>query len=338
VIVAYISGHGFGHYIRAAAVLAQLRDVHLRTNGRALMLARKAGWDVTEVDVGPGIVQNGPLESDLPATRRALDQHLADWPRLVAEEAAFLRRSRARLVFGDVPPLAFAAAAEAGVPSVAMANFSWSWIYDAYPDFQHIADHMRRAESLASLLLELDMGGGLDAFPRRRRIAPVARPLRHQRAAVRSRLGVTKTMVLFSLGGYGDDFTVDVRGGRHQLFVTSGKIPGATPIEPTDELGHHELTAAADCVIGKPGYGTVAECLRRPTPLCWLPRSDFREHQPLAEAIQRWLPNAPLTVDELRSGRWADIVDAAIAARPRETPPAPDGAAEAAAILREMVA
>jgi hypothetical protein len=337
VIVAYISGHGFGHYIRAAAVLAQLRDVHLRTNARALLLARKAGWDVADVDVGPGVVQKGPLASDLPATLRACEQYLADWPRLVAEEAAFLRRSRARLVFGDVPPLAFAAAAEAGVPSVAMANFSWSWIYDAYPGFADVAAHMRRAESQASLLLELDMGGGLDVFPRRRRIAPVARPLRHARADVRTRLGVTKTMVLFSLGGYGDDFTVDLAGaGRHQVFVTSGRVPGATAIEPTDELGHHELTAAADCVIGKPGYGTVAECLRRPTPLCWLPRSDFRENQPLAEAIRRWLPNAPLTVDDLRGGRWADLVDAAIASSPREQPPAPDGAAEAAAILREF--
>ena len=34
------------------------------------------------------------------------------------------------LVVGDVPPLAFEAAAEAGVDSVAVANFSWDWIYE----------------------------------------------------------------------------------------------------------------------------------------------------------------------------------------------------------------
>ena len=34
---------------------------------------------------------------------------------------------------GDIPPLAFAAAAAAGVPAIALCNFTWDWIYGAYP-------------------------------------------------------------------------------------------------------------------------------------------------------------------------------------------------------------
>jgi hypothetical protein len=357
VLVAYISGHGFGHFVRASAVLSLIHrspntrvKTHLRTNGRAFFLAGRADWaaSITEVDVGPGVVQRGPLATDLPATRRALEQHLANWPRLVAKEAEFLRQSGAQLVFGDVPPLAFAAAAEAGVPSVAMANFSWSWIYDGFaavdPFFADAAAFLRQAESQATLLLHLDMGGGLDAFPRHQRIAPVARPLSRPRDAIRAALGVEKarTFVLFSLGGFGDDLEVQLQGtSRHQVLVTSVKMqnppPGVRVIDVTDELPHHELAAAADCVIGKPGYGTVTECLRRPTPFCWLPRGDFREGPPLTEAIRRWLPSAPLELEDLRTGRWSDIVDAAIAASPQETPPAPDGAVEAAAVMRQML-
>ena len=33
------------------------------------------------------------------------------------------------MVLGDIPPLAFLAAAQAGVPGVGMSNFSWDWIY-----------------------------------------------------------------------------------------------------------------------------------------------------------------------------------------------------------------
>ena len=264
------------------------------------------------------MVQRGPLATDLPATRRALEQHLADWPRLVAREAEFLRQSGAQLVFGDVPPLAFAAAAEAGVPSVAMANFSWSWIYDGFaavePFFADAAAFLRQAESQATLLLHLDMGGGLDAFPRHQRIAPVARPLSRPRDAIRATLGLEKarTFVLFSLGGFGDDLEVQLqRDRRHQVLVTSVKMqnppPGVRVIDVTDALPHHELAAAADCLIGKPGYGTVSECLRRPTPFCWLPRGDFREGPPLTEAIRRWLPSAPLELEDLRTGRWGDI-------------------------------
>jgi L-arabinokinase len=353
VLVAYITGHGFGHFVRSSAVLSRLEGVqtHLRTNVRAFSLARRAHWaaTVTEVDVGPGVVQRGPLASDLKATRRALERHLAAWPRLVAEEAAYLRQSGARLVFGDIPPLAFAAAAQAGIPSLGLANFSWSWIYagcaDLDPWFASVADQMREAEGLATLLLSLEMGGGLESFPRRQPIAPVARPIARSRQEVRAALGLEKarTFVLFSLGGFGDDFELDLRGSEaHQVVATSVKIPNPPPgvllVEPSDALPHHELVAAADCLIGKPGYGTVAECLRRSTPFCWLPRTDFREHEPLADAVRRWLPQAPITVDDLRSGRWSERVDAAMASTPREPAPAPNGAIEAAETLQRFLA
>src|SRR5689334_20526473 len=123
-LVAYVTGHGFGHFVRSAAVLERVAAagarVHLRTNDRALALAARAPWasSIAEVDVGLGVAQRGPLEVDLPATRAELEAHLARWPRLVEEEARFLRAAGARAVYADVPPLAFAVAAHAGVPSV----------------------------------------------------------------------------------------------------------------------------------------------------------------------------------------------------------------------------
>ncbi len=108
-------------------------------------------------------------------------------------------------------------------------------------------------------------------------------------------------------------------------------------VEVGDSLGHHELVAAVDAVIGKPGYGTVAECLWQPTPLCWLARGEFREAAPLGESIERWLPSAPISLDDLKSGRWSEIVERAIATTPPERAPTPNGAAEAAAILQSML-
>ncbi len=231
VLVAYVSGHGFGHFVRSSAVLSRMdgAQIHLRTNGRALSLADRAHWaaSVSEVDVGPGMIQRGPLETDQPATFAALARYLTDWPRLVDGEAAFLRQCGARLVFGDVPPLAFAAAARAGVPSVAMANFSWSWIYDGC-GFSDAAARMREAESQATLLLELAMGGGLDHFPRRRAILPVARTLHRTRAQIRAATPAfadpARRFVLLSLGGFGDDLKIAVSGSdQHRLIVTSAR-------------------------------------------------------------------------------------------------------------------
>jgi hypothetical protein len=152
--------------------------------------------------------------------------------------------------------------------------------------------------------------------------------------------------VLLSLGGFGEDEELQVApSARHHLLVTSARLPrpssNASYIEVGEighpMFGHHELVAAVDCVIGKPGYGTVAECLRRPTPLCWLSRSGFREEPKLVEAIERWLPSAHLTLDDLASGRWQDQVDAALASAPREPPPTPEGATQAATLLRSFL-
>src|SRR5215211_1835008 len=123
VVVAYLSGHGFGHFIRSEVVLERLADdveIHVRTDGRALELARAATWpaSVGEVDLGPGAVQRGPLAVDLDATCAALAAHHAAWPAIIDDEAAFVRASGANLVYADVPPVAFEIAARAGVPSV----------------------------------------------------------------------------------------------------------------------------------------------------------------------------------------------------------------------------
>jgi hypothetical protein len=168
-IVVYLSGHGFGHYTRSEAVLERLlqlapsTELHLRSSDRALRLAERAAAagervrfaSVAEVDVGPGVAQRGPLAVDVPATRAALQQHLDRWEQTVADEAAFARAIGARLVYADVPPIAFAAAARAKLPSVALANFSWSWIYDGYADqdgwFAEAAARLRAAEAQATL-------------------------------------------------------------------------------------------------------------------------------------------------------------------------------------------
>src|SRR5262249_11204731 len=96
-LVAYLSGHGFGHFTRSEAVLAPLAArgvrVHVRTNGIALALAARATWarSVEEVDVGPGLVQDGPFDVDLAATAASLRAHLAAAEDVARREARAAR-------------------------------------------------------------------------------------------------------------------------------------------------------------------------------------------------------------------------------------------------------
>src|SRR5204863_361743 len=70
------------------------------------------------------------------------------------------------LVVGDIPPLAFAAAARAGVKALALGNFTWDWIYGNYPAFEALAPDvvptMRAAYAAATRALRLPFHGGFE--------------------------------------------------------------------------------------------------------------------------------------------------------------------------------
>lgn len=354
-VLAYVSGHGFGHWTRTAPLLEELAartPVHVRTGGRALPWALRASWaaSVEEVDVGPGAVQDGPLAVDVPATRAALGAHLARWPALVRGEVQRGRALGARLVVADVPPLAFEVARRLELPAVAVANFTWSWAYAHYaaqdPWFEVASARLRVAEGLATHVVALPGGGGLDALGPPRPLLALRRPptrsyLEARRALPRPRPDDPRPVVLISFGGYGDalDLSAVARDNPAYAFVSFAPPRGAAPenlvVLPHDhDLPHQDLVLAADALVGKPGYGTISECLTRPTPFVAVRAGDgFREHARLRAFAARHLPWAELTKDELLTGRWAGALEAAHEARPAEAPP-PDGLPEARAVLR----
>lgn len=342
-VLAYVSGHGFGHWTRSTPLLEALAaraPVHVRTSGRALPLARRARWaaSVEEVDVGPGAVQDGPLAVDVAATRAALAEHLERWPALVSEEVARGRALAVRMVYADVPPMAMEVARRLGVPAVAVANFTWSWAYEHYaahdPWFEVASARLRVAEGLATHVVALPGGGGLDALgaPRRPlaiRRPPTCPPDEARRRVPRPRPDDPRPVVLISFGGYGDalDLSAVARHNPDFAFVSfappRGPVPENLVVLPHDhDLAHQDLVLGADALVGKPGYGTISECLTRPTPFVAVRTGDgFREHARLRAFGARHLPWAEVALDELLAGRWAAPLRAAMAARPLEPPP-----------------
>ena len=108
---------------------------------------------------------------------------------------------------GDIPPLAFAAAAAAGVPSVALGNFTWDWIYAGYPETPAaLLRAIRDAYAQASVALRLPMAGGFEGLESKTRDIPfIARHSHRDPGDVRRALGVPddQPMVLTSFGAYG---------------------------------------------------------------------------------------------------------------------------------------
>ena len=151
-IAFYISGHGFGHASRSVTVINALRErrpglpVLVCTNAPPTLITPSVTEPVTlrALECDTGLAQIDSLRADEAGSLRRAAAFHADLPDKARREADVLRAYGVRLVVGDIPPLAFAAAAAAGLKSVAVANFTWDWIYEGFPEYDVLIAGMRR--------------------------------------------------------------------------------------------------------------------------------------------------------------------------------------------------
>jgi hypothetical protein len=350
-IAVYVSGHGYGHATRVGEVLREVRvrqpklPITVVTSGPEGLYRRAipGPFDFRAEATDTGLAQHNALVIDEAGTVDAWRRFDAGYDARVAREAQWLRTAGARVVLGDVPPLAFDAAGEAGVTSIALANFSWDWIYRhlaaRHPALHEAADRAAAAYARCGLLLELPFAGDLAAFPRRERIPLVARRPCVAREDARRRLNIKETVVLMSFGGLGlPGFDPAVLARMPELtFVVSdgaGPLPanvrrvGTTEIEDAG-LEYVDLVGAADVVVTKPGYGIVSDAIGAGTRMLYTDRGDFPEYPILVREMADWLACAYVTNHDLLGGAFGAAVQA-LCARPLPAPPPMEGARQAA--------
>ena len=348
-LVAYASGHGFGHVTRLCEVLRAVRDrapelpvtvvgavpewlVRPRVPGRVEF--RPLACDV-------GLAQRDALLIDECATAALCRGFEATWEARIDAEVEFLRACRARVVLGDIPPLAFAAAARAGVESIALGNFTWDWIYlhlaDRQPSLAESAARAARAYEQAGLLLELPFSGAFPAFPRRERVGLVARRPQVDGSEARRRLRLdARPAALVSFGGVGlPGLTREVLGRDPELqFVLPEDVgPGLL-----DALGldYPDVVGAVDVVVTKPGYGIVSDAIGARTRVVYTERGDFPEYPVMVREMPRWLACAHVGNEDLRAGRIGEPIRQVLA-QPLPPPVDLGGAERAAGHILEML-
>jgi UDP:flavonoid glycosyltransferase YjiC (YdhE family) len=327
----YISGHGFGHAARAVELIhtlvAQRPDLHVivRTSARPALFAPVAGdrVELQRCDTDSGLTQRDSLTIDEEDSARQAARFYATFDERAAHEAARLVAAEANLVVGDVPPLAFAAAARAGVPSIAVANFTWDWIYSVYPAFDRLAPDaaaaIRAAYAQTTRALRLPLHGGFEPMRDVTTDIPfIARRSARERAETRRAAGIAdgdaRPVVLPSFGAYGVALPLDA-------VRRSGRLTVLDPSRVPDGFRYQDLVAAADVVVSKPGYGIASECVANGTPLLYTSRGRFIEYDVFAAEMPRVLRCRYISQEDLLAGRWADAVDALLA-----QPAPPEGA------------
>jgi hypothetical protein len=355
VLAAYVSGHGFGHCVRTATVLRQVRALD---PGMRIAVVTAGPESVFRQALGPeflfraesadvGVVQKGALVIDAKGTFAAWEVFERDRDVRIEREAAWLRGIGARVVLGDIPPLAFAVAARAGLPAVGMSNFSWDWIYRHLaryePRLLQAAEAATRDYAGATRFLQLPFAGDLSVFPRREPIPLVARRPSVSREEGRRRMDLgSAPAVLLSFGGLGlPALDLAVFAGLRDFQFVIEPAPKDPPanvrVVGPEELVRRRMTfldleAAVDVVVTKPGYGIVSDAIACRTRMVYTERGDFPEYPILVEEMVRWLPAQYVSNDDLLAGRLQPALEAALAKGFPE-PPRMDGAEVAARAL-----
>ncbi|GAB4332255.1 MAG: hypothetical protein Kow0089_00060 [Desulfobulbaceae bacterium] len=322
-----ITSHGFGHAARAMAVmeaLAEMTDLRLTVVSTVLEWFLRSSFagsmTIHALPTDVGLVQRTALEEDLEATLSALDAFYPVREETLAPVVDIV--AGCDLVLCDIAPLGILAAREAKVPSVLLENFTWDWIYEPYrsscPGITPFIDYLAGIYETADYRVRtIPVCGEAQADLT---VSPVARSFRESPRRVRERFGVLtgQRMVLVSMGGIGMQQLPlnDMHRMEDVVLLISGYRGDEPPgrffnlrIIPADEVVHHpDLVRAADAVIGKVGYSTLAETYHAGVPFGYVQRPGFRESEPLSEFIEREMASMEIEPEAFASGSWPAVV------------------------------
>lgn len=304
-VLFYVSGHGYGHAVRAGEIIrALLRNepetrILVRTQAPARMFPDNVEFSSAEFD--PGVVEKVPgVIIDEEATRNGLLRFLEKWDRVQEAEIEFAYRERVTLIVADIPAMAGYVAAELGVPCIGISNFTWDWIYEPYaPEY---LSKLEGGYHRMTVLLRLPFAQTtrLDAF---REIIDV--PLVARKSVTRKstrQIGPPETfptgrmrVLLGSRAEISPEALANAAAACPEFELTS--------VEPG--IPFEERFAACDLVIAKLGFSMLAECIANRKPLLYPPRKSFREEGILQKNAGLHIPAMPIPLDDFYSGTWA---------------------------------
>lgn len=324
----FITPHGFGHATRSAAVMEALlrrrsgiRFELFTTSPKQFFensIGDRFGYHPIQSDIG--VIQTSPLEEDLIATCDQLDRLLPFDNEWVHDLATQIIRLKCRLVICDIAPVGIEVARAAGIPSVLIENFTWDWIYENYsagakrlgPHITYLADLFQRANH------HIQTPPLCKPSEKAFLAAPISRHARSSRSQIRKRLQIPQgdKMVLLTMGGVPDPFAFlsTLPLNFDWYLVIAGAKGMQSPHEkvillPThSSFLHPDLMVAADALVGKAGYSTVAEAYQSGIPFGYIRRPRSPESIVLEAFIQQHLPSMAIPPEAYAGGSWIERV------------------------------
>jgi len=322
----FISPHGFGHATRTIALLSALHelvpDLHARfltTVPQALFKNCSFPFTYHSISNDVGLVQKSALTADLRQTLNQLARFIPVQHNLVYQCADICRNCS--LLLCDISILGILTGKKAGSRSVLVENFTWDWIYrslaEKEPALRPYADYFLGCYDQADFRIQTQ--------PLCKTAAhhivcpPIARKTRLEPALLTGLLGRRdRILVLITMGGIPLALPFLDLLSRHPdyFFVLAGQqeevlhADNVMLISQNSPFHHPDLIAAADLLVCKSGYSTIAECSQTNTPICCVKREGFAESAVLESWITNRMNGTILEPHEFFTGSWLEQLPA----------------------------
>lgn len=354
-IAYFITPHGYGHAARAAAVMDALSSLDRQIGFEIFTqvprwffedsLEYPFGYHALLTDIG--LAQKNSLAEDLPETVRRLASFLPFDAALLDNLAGQVKRLGCQMVMCDISALGIAVAKAAGLPAVLVENFTWDWIYEGYLAAEpQLAPYISEFQSwFADADYHLQTEPICQPRPASLTTRPVSRKSRTPANETRQKLGLPAQarVVLLTMGGIPWEYTFLEKLADQQVcyFIIPG---GAAHLERQgnlvllphhSEFYHPDLVNAADAVIGKLGYSTLAEVYHAGIPFGYIPRPDFRESDVLTRYVEQYMAGLAITAAQFARGEWISLLPDLLAL-PRLERCASNGAEQAAQFMLNL--
>jgi UDP:flavonoid glycosyltransferase YjiC (YdhE family) len=316
-----ITGHGFGHAVRAASVAAQVKKLNpevllilVTTAPRWLLesyiqtdfIHRPRAFDV-------GVIQADSFQMDKAATLTKMQQFKQQQNSIIAAEVNYIHTNKVGLILADIPALAAPIAKAAGIPCWMMSNFGWDFIYRAWgAEFSEITDWIRENYQQCDRLFRLPMCESMSAFTQITEVGLTGGTPRHRKEDLQSKFKLHTSQektILLTFGGLGLEAIPYQNLSKFtdwQFIAFDRHAPDLPNLIKIEDNQYRPVDFMPLCgrVISKPGYSTFAETLRLEIPLISLTREDFAESPLLLQGIEDYGYHQILSPAEFFAGEW----------------------------------
>lgn len=329
-IACFISSHGFGHATRCLAALDALSqkfqplEISIFSSLSKPFLVQNLDSiqftsHNTKTDIG--LLQKTPFEHDLTQT-------VFEWERFLdfkssenQKTAESVKEINPDFILCDISPLGIKLGKQLKIPTVLIENFTWDWIFQTYasaePKFLPIIEKLNEIFRYPDLRIQTNpICERIQGYPL---VNPIFRMPRGSILETKRKIGINENgqVILITTGGIAQDFKFiqKLEQFSNYNFIVSGDQPHEKFCKNIFFLPHNspiyfpDVVNSCSVIVGKAGYGTVAEAWGNNKAFIRVFRHEFRESPYLKTFLDSNVPGEEIGLDTFLSGDWLNNLD-----------------------------